>query len=104
VRKSGMLATVALLAAVACTANTSSGSTTSLSSSPTAVVVPDVVGLSPSMARDRVEGAGLSEHVSVVTGPYPTAAIVRQRPQGGTVVPPGSKVRLVIGPAGVAGD
>ncbi|MGZ5295230.1 MAG: PASTA domain-containing protein [Actinomycetota bacterium] len=95
----------AVLLAASCTGNEPTPSTTAtstiVSSTPSNSVttVPDVVGLNVGAARHAITDAGLTWKLSVITGDYVHAAIVRQNPPPGTVLEPGAIVRIVSGPA-----
>ena len=63
------------------------------------VAVPRLVGLPFNAARQELKALGLSWKVSVVTGSYVDAAVVKQDPDAGTLLEPGEIVHIVSGPA-----
>ena len=97
------LIALAMVLTTSCTSD-SSAPTKSLSSmTPSTIAVPDVVGLDVQTAETTLKKAGLSMDVSVMTGGYPNAAVIRQRPEPGAAVAAGANVHVVVGPAAAAG-
>lgn len=92
-----------IVMAVSCTDGKSAPPETSSSAASSTVAVPNVVGLDASAAEAALTNAGLSMDLRVVTGDYPDAAVLRQRPKAGTSVQPGMNVHVVVGPAPAAG-
>src|SRR6185295_15029611 len=71
--------------------------TITVSSGPTSVMVPDVVGKPQSAATTQIAGAGLAPTVTQANDPVIAAGLVlSQAPNAGTPVPPGSGVNIVI--------
>ena len=95
----------AVLLTASCTGNEIAPSTTATSTitssipSNSVTTVPNVVGLHVDAAKHAIKDAGLSWKLSVVTGTYVHAAIMRQDPPPGTVVEPAATVHIVSGPA-----
>ena len=89
---------VSLVLLLACTTRTTT--VTVVPMLPNATVrVPKVIGLGSRAAKHAIESHALIERVKVVSGGYRHARVVRQWPKSGTDVPPGTTVRVVIGPA-----
>jgi serine/threonine-protein kinase len=76
------------------------GSTVDLviSSGPAELTVPTVVGLAFGQARQRLESVGLAVGATVgrVVAGRPEGIVIDQRPTGGTRVPRGGLVDLVV--------
>jgi penicillin-binding protein 1A len=72
---------------------------TSPSPPPATVTVPGVIGQSQSSATATITGAGLRAAVSYVTVTSASRAgiVIRERPNGGTLVPAGSTVTIYVG-------
>jgi beta-lactam-binding protein with PASTA domain len=88
-----------MLLALIAWAYPNSGSTDSSAKPVPAARVPTVTGLSSQAAIRRVSAVGLApvnRWCGAQAGQY---TVVRQRPAGGTVVPRGTKVRMVLAPA-----
>ncbi len=88
---------VALLVTAACTGNKTVPPPTA-SSTPSSVIVPDVVGLDFATAQQALKDAGLSVKQLAVTLAV-QHVVVRQDPAPGSVVAPGLTVVIVVGPA-----
>jgi beta-lactam-binding protein with PASTA domain len=63
------------------------------------VTVPNVVGDPRDLAIDRLQDAGLTVSVSGQVDPTcnKVGEVIRQTPDGGTVVPRGTRVSIVVG-------
>lgn len=92
---------VALLVTAACTGNKTVPPPTvrSTIAPSNSVIVLDVVGLHVATAKHAIKDAGLSWDLSVTTGTYVHAAVLRQDPPPGSVLRPGATVHIVSGPA-----
>lgn len=97
------LVTLAVVMTASCTGRDSAPPESSSSTASSTVAVPDVIGLEASAAETALTNADLSMDVSVVTGDYVDAVVIRERPDPGTPVEPGANVHLVVGPASAAG-
>jgi membrane peptidoglycan carboxypeptidase len=63
---------------------------------PQGVVVPNVVGMQLSQARQTLESVGFA--VAVVGSSYPKGIVIGQDPEGGTSAASGSTVQIAVGP------
>jgi RHS repeat-associated protein len=71
--------------------------TITVSSGPTSVAVPDVVGMPQTAAATGIAGVGLAPSITQTNDPIIAAGLViSQAPVAGTQVPPGSGVNLTI--------
>ncbi|MFJ5958025.1 PASTA domain-containing protein [Paenarthrobacter sp. NPDC092416] len=65
-------------------------------SAPDTVTVPNVVGLQQQEATQRLERAGLTVSINIVSSSAPAGTVLVQNPAEGTQVPPGTNVNIHI--------